>query len=95
LYDELDYFILCAVRFHLNAECDRSLSRRMIFLDLLLDSVATSSAYWQLMTNFTWTSTRKQQSIILIPEWGGGGDLPTNSKNYFKQAVQFWESKHL
>jgi hypothetical protein len=46
----------------------------MILLDLLLDSVATSSAYWQLMMNFTWTSTRKQQTIVLFPEWGGGGE---------------------
>jgi hypothetical protein len=68
-------------------------SKHMILLGLLLDSVATSSAYWQLMMNFQLSGLQLENKLSYCFQ-RGGGDFSTNSKNYFKQAVHFWESKH-
>jgi len=62
----------------LHAECDRSLtSMYVFFLDLLLDSVATSSACWKLVMNFQLRGLQLQnhhyRTASRVAGGGGGG----------------------
>ena len=88
LYDELDYCILCAVRFTrpVTACWMWSQFKKQAY-DFLRPVTWLCRHFLSLLAthdelSVTWTSTRKQQIIVLLPE-RGGCHFSTNSKNCF------------
>jgi hypothetical protein len=95
LYDGLDYFILCAVRFTRPVTVCWMWSQFNTLAYVFLRPVTWLCSHFlsllatQDERSVTWTSTRKEQLSYCFQS-GGGGYLSTNSKNYFKQTLHFF-----